>query len=205
MDQKEPLTLALETGIGSGSIALLRGRSVLFSEKGRVARAGEVVVAVQSLMADAGFRLPEVDQVAVSIGPGSYTGIRIGIATALGLNRALQIQTVGVPMLKALANSIEITGERACATPVGAGRIAVQRFAQLESVPYTIPAGALVAEIRAYPETNFILFAGDEHEQFGNLGNMRFSNVHSVSANLAEAVGRFAADFPFGALEPIYL
>ena len=210
MDQDAPLTLALETAILSGSIALTRGQMVLASEAGPVARASDILISVQSLLRGAGFTLQALKRVAVSVGPGSYTGVRVGIATVAGLSQALQIQAVGVPVLKALAASCLTSSKCAAAVPVGAGRIALQQFAnaaspRVESSPYVIANGELATEIRSSPGTAFVLAIGQENDQFARLVAFGLPNVEITSQNLAELVGQFAAKGESSDLEPIYL
>jgi tRNA threonylcarbamoyladenosine biosynthesis protein TsaB len=55
------------------------------------------------LLAAADIRWSEIDRIAVGTGPGTFTGLRVGIATARGLAQSLSIELVGVPSLRALA------------------------------------------------------------------------------------------------------
>jgi tRNA threonylcarbamoyladenosine biosynthesis protein TsaB len=73
-------------------------------------------VLVERVLGDAGLRIEDVEALAVSIGPGSFTGLRIGLALAKGLAFAGGLPVVGVPTLEALAHVAEAApGERICA------------------------------------------------------------------------------------------
>ncbi len=65
---------------------------------------------IHELTKAAALDLDDIDAVAVSIGPGSFTGIRIGIATAMGLSYALGVPAVGIDTLMALAWCAETPG-----------------------------------------------------------------------------------------------
>lgn len=58
---------------------------------------------VETVMRNAGLQLPEIDRIGVTIGPGSFAGIRVGVAFARGLALTLGIRAVGVGSLDALA------------------------------------------------------------------------------------------------------
>jgi tRNA threonylcarbamoyladenosine biosynthesis protein TsaB len=104
--------LALETATRHGSVALLAGERV---EEREVDLRGEgVVAAVESLLSDVGVRPDELAAVAVSCGPGSFTGVRIGVSAAQGLAVGLGIPVVPVGTLEALAAA---AGEHAEAVP----------------------------------------------------------------------------------------
>ena len=62
------------------------------------------------LLAEAGIGWREIDRVAVGVGPGGFTGLRVGIATARGLAQSLSVELVGVSSMRALAHTA-LTGE----------------------------------------------------------------------------------------------
>lgn len=99
------IVLALDSSSDTLSVALLRDGEPLAERVRRVARPhGEgLLPAVEALLSEAHVRLDEVEIVAVATGPGSFNGIRGGIATAQGLGLALGVGVVGVPTLDALA------------------------------------------------------------------------------------------------------
>uniref|UniRef100_A0A7C5AMH3 tRNA (Adenosine(37)-N6)-threonylcarbamoyltransferase complex dimerization subunit type 1 TsaB n=1 Tax=Desulfobacca acetoxidans TaxID=60893 RepID=A0A7C5AMH3_9BACT len=99
------LLLALDTATDSGSLALLKGEQVL----GEVALPGagsylvHLLPSLDRLLRETGITLKEVSALCVSQGPGNFTGLRLGLATAQGLSLALGCPLVPVPTLEALA------------------------------------------------------------------------------------------------------
>jgi tRNA threonylcarbamoyladenosine biosynthesis protein TsaB len=69
----------------------------------RPAHNAQLLALASDLLRDAGLRFADVDRVAVGLGPGSFTGLRIGVATARALAQAAAAQIVGVSSLAALA------------------------------------------------------------------------------------------------------
>jgi tRNA threonylcarbamoyladenosine biosynthesis protein TsaB len=76
------------------------GRAVRDLGKGH---AEHLMAVVQEALAEAGSSYAELNRIAVSVGPGSFTGIRVGVAAARGLALALKIPSVGITTLDALA------------------------------------------------------------------------------------------------------
>jgi tRNA threonylcarbamoyladenosine biosynthesis protein TsaB len=97
--------LALDTSTRTGSCAVLRGDAVLAELPGDAARShGERLPAdLMTVLDRAGVALHAVDVFAVATGPGSFTGLRVGIATMQGLALAASRPLVGVSALDALA------------------------------------------------------------------------------------------------------
>jgi len=99
------LFLALDTATDRGSLALLEDDRVL----GEITldAPGSFLVhllpALDTLLAQTGRRLEEVGAIGVSQGPGNFTGLRLGLATAQGLALALNIPAVPVPTLEVVA------------------------------------------------------------------------------------------------------
>jgi len=98
----------------------------LVDQEGRVLRrtapdvgrehAARIVGAIDALLADAGVQRQDIVAIVVGVGPGSYTGVRIGIATAKGLARALSVPLHGGSTLAAIAAARLTPGERGIAT-----------------------------------------------------------------------------------------
>jgi len=104
--------LALETATSVGSVALLDDGVVVREHSDRVPRQHLewLVPAVAGVLTAAGWKPADVDAVAVSTGPGSFTSLRIGIATAAMWARSRGIPVVGVPTLDALALGTQTRG-----------------------------------------------------------------------------------------------
>jgi tRNA threonylcarbamoyladenosine biosynthesis protein TsaB len=100
--------LAIETATDVCSVALVdEGAVVAVAEILRPrAHAGQLAPLIASLLEREGMRAVDLGAVAVSAGPGSYTGLRIGVSTAKGLCFASGAALVAVPSLEALASSI---------------------------------------------------------------------------------------------------
>jgi tRNA threonylcarbamoyladenosine biosynthesis protein TsaB len=95
-----PLILAFDTATDRATSALV-GDGELLGE--RVSRASTLLADVDALVRQAGAHPRDVTGLAVGIGPGSFTGIRIGLAVARGLALALDVPAAGVSTLAALA------------------------------------------------------------------------------------------------------
>lgn len=102
-------TLAIETATDACSVALaVDGRVVATASLLMPRRhAEELVPLIQSMVQHAGWSLADLAYVAVSAGPGSYTGLRIGVSTAKGLCYATGSALVAAPTLEALARRVE--------------------------------------------------------------------------------------------------
>jgi len=99
------IVLALDTCLTACSVAVADGDRVLGWESEVMARGHQERLApmTRRLMEQAGLGFPEVDRIAATVGPGSFTGLRVGIAFAKGLAQALGRPTVAVGTLQALA------------------------------------------------------------------------------------------------------
>jgi tRNA threonylcarbamoyl adenosine modification protein YeaZ len=94
------LVLAFDTATDRATSALVEDDEVLGE---RVSRASALLADVDALLRQAGASPTDVTALAVGIGPGSFTGIRIGLAAARGLALALDVPAAGVSTLDALA------------------------------------------------------------------------------------------------------
>lgn len=131
-DQQIPLILSVETATLSGSVALSRGKEVIAALAGDsgVSHSNTLLYDMDKVLAEAQVELSEIDLFAVAIGPGSFTGLRIGIATVKGLAATLDRPTAGVPTLQAVALAAGPSPCSVALLPAGRGEV----FAQLFSV-----------------------------------------------------------------------
>ncbi|WP_456431916.1 tRNA (adenosine(37)-N6)-threonylcarbamoyltransferase complex dimerization subunit type 1 TsaB [Thermosulfuriphilus sp.] len=99
------LILSIETSEPFGGVALLDEEEILgeFTLSGPETHSRRLLWATEILLRRQGLKIQELKAVAVSLGPGSFTGLRIGLATAKGLAYTLGCSIVGIPTLDALA------------------------------------------------------------------------------------------------------
>ena len=154
----EPVILSVETATRPGSVCVTRGATLLAS------RSGDIGVSQSNLLLDqigevldqAEIALRDVEFFAVACGPGSFTGIRIGIATVKSFAATLARNTIGIQTLHAIAYG---AGESTCtiaSIPAGRGELYAQRLsvsnlgavAPLDSAVHIAP-GKLLADASA--------------------------------------------------------
>ena len=115
--------LGIETCTRVGSMAIVDDRRVLaeviVSESLR--HAGAFEEALRKLTREAGLTEADMDAFAVGLGPGSFTGIRVGLAIAKGLALAFQKKIVGVGTLDAMAHQISVPHFHLCPIIPGEG------------------------------------------------------------------------------------
>ena len=97
--------LAFDTCCGFFSLVLVDGSTVIYSYESTVMheQSARLVAEIEKGLAACNLSYKDLTNIAVTIGPGSFTGIRIGLAAAQGLALALSIPIIGVTTLEALA------------------------------------------------------------------------------------------------------
>lgn len=145
--------LALETTTMFGSVAACEDARLVHEIAPQRRSAQSLVPAVKELLDAIGWKIGEVDCIAVSIGPGSFTGLRVGVATAKMLAYALGAKLVGVDTLSVIAtlamrshyfraeNGSEFTPIKRISAAVDAqrGEIVAQNFELTPPIP--VPTG----------------------------------------------------------------
>jgi len=99
------LILNIETATGVCSVALAQDGELigLVESNTKNSHSSVLTLFMDEVLKTAGVALSDIDAVAISEGPGSYTGLRIGVATAKGLCYALEKPLIGVSTLRAMA------------------------------------------------------------------------------------------------------
>jgi tRNA threonylcarbamoyladenosine biosynthesis protein TsaB len=205
------IILALDTTTKDGSIAVLHDATI------RVERAGDPSLThgqrlpgeLAETLIEAGVRIEEVDLLAVAAGPGSFTGLRVGIATIQGIGMARQKRVVPVSALEALARAA-INADR----PIGAWMDAQRKevFAALYAAD---GRDELISPVSAFPEMVLkawsdtvdltrVVFVGDgasHHEQILRREIGRDVSILTPPP-LAGLIGQIAAENPGRAVLP---
>jgi len=117
--------LGIETSGLRGSVALVEGdRVVAFAEHSEPNRhAEETLQLIERILDEVGWQRTSLERVAVSVGPGSFTGVRVGLALAEGLRMGLGIPALGLGSLRVAAASARLSGDGL--TPGVAGELSV--------------------------------------------------------------------------------
>jgi len=110
------LVLGIETATKTGGVAIVSEQGVVaeYTLSIEVTHSERLMSTVDRVLKDTGFTLANIDGFGVSIGPGSFTGLRIGLATIKGLAFATGKAVAAVPTLKALAWNIPFSRYPVC-------------------------------------------------------------------------------------------
>src|SRR5659263_433941 len=101
--------LAIETTGAAASVALINEKGVVTSEATaeRLNHLQNLMLMTEKLLGNSKLSIGDVSCIGVSEGPGSFTGIRIGVSTARALSQALNIPIISVPTLKTFVYNID--------------------------------------------------------------------------------------------------
>lgn len=108
-EPRGPFILALETATPVSSVAVFEGNAVIASQEYYSAQrhARLITVMIQHLLEDLELSVQDLSAVCVAKGPGSYTGLRVGVSTAKGLCMARDLPLLAVNSLEALAWKVQ--------------------------------------------------------------------------------------------------
>ena len=166
--------LAIETTGAFASAAVTDGSRILAHIQGsdRFSHLQNLMPQVQQVIEESGLSIGDIDAIAVSVGPGSFTGIRIGVSSARGLAQILKVPCIPVSSLQALAmREAANRGTLICPmldarrSQVYAGGYLIEEGSPVEAVkagPYT-----LEEFLDAVKEYDSILIMGDAADVYG--------------------------------------
>lgn len=162
--------LSIETSTSICSVALHeRGALLALAEiKEPGAHAEKLLLLVDEVFEKAGLSFGDLDAVAVSQGPGSYTGLRIGVSTAKGIAYALDIPLIGINTLQAMAASQLLNQGEFVVAVLDARRMEVYTQTFGEANQEITSIAALVLEEGAFDsilEKGRVYFVGDGAEK----------------------------------------
>ena len=206
MNDGNKITLAIEAAIAGGSLALIDKRGIItarWNGTSSVSRAEELLSSIDRLLKDAGADKWQLGLVAVSAGPGSFTGIRIGIATALGLKAGLAIPMASASALRAMVSVHAVDGRCVAALPVGRDAVCIQTFqgdglelTELDR-PHTIRKQDLIKD--AEGAADVYIAHSSLYELLG------LAQAIDAGENIASAVGHLCIKQPSIVEEPLFV
>jgi tRNA threonylcarbamoyladenosine biosynthesis protein TsaB len=183
-------TLAVDTSTLTGAVALLDGDAAVAECRlsTRVTHSERLLATVDRLLDAAGWRLGDLEALAVGVGPGSFTGLRIGVSTMKSLAFATGLPLAGVPSLDALAWSLPFAGCVLCP-------IVDARKGEVYAASYRTDQGRIerLSDYRALaPEALAAEFAGGAADPVVFLGD----GVGRYAATLERLLGAAARFAP---------
>ena len=216
-----PTLLAIDTAGSACSVALGRGAAVLAAERQelRYGHAEALLLMIDRVMQAAVLEAAALDTVAVAVGPGGFTGIRVGLGAAHGITLALQARLVGVTsfaaVISALPDKTGTPGAVLVALDSRRDDLYVQLFDRASAEPVAGPAAVLPEMLVDYVNTAAgaapLLIAGDAADAAAAVLRDRFDveiaadSAPDARGVLLAALHQFARDPAGSRARPLYL
>ena len=211
-----PLILNIDTALETASICLANdGKAIGTSvSKDQKDHAAWLQSAISAIMKKSGFELKDLNAVAVTIGPGSYTGLRVGLASAKGLCYSLNIPLIGINTLALMAYAAKDEETDLLCPMIDARRMEVFTAVYTKSLKEVIRPQALVLSNDSFSElltSNKILILGNGSKKFlalQNHSNAVFKELHYDASNMSSITLEHFTSQQFADLaysEPLYL
>ncbi len=184
------LILGIEASGNSASVALVQAQTPLASatRHDRHGHAGWITEMVDGVLAEASHDVSEISHIAVGCGPGSFTGIRVGLAAAHGYAIGLDIPVFGVSSLASLADAVANNQRGLALIDTRRGHIFAQMFSGGKAITevYDAPQDELVDHLSAH-------LSQDDHQ--GAAGLFVHGFAASTIADILSERGHMIAQY----------
>lgn len=210
------LILNIDTALNTASLCLANDKEIiaLHINENQKDQAAWLHKEITEMLKKNNYRPDQLTAVAVSIGPGSYTGLRVGLSAAKGLCFALQIPLIAISTLKMIAYALQDEATSLICPLIDARRMEVFVAVYDKSLQEKIPAHALIingASFNFLLSHDKILFGGTGSNKLQPLilnSNASFSTNRSNASHLAELsqicyINNEFADLAY--IEPLYV
>ena len=169
-EPEEPLILAIETATRAGSVALSRGKETLCSASGdaSASHSTDLIQTVEGILASGGAKLSDVELFAAALGPGSFTGLRIGLATIKSFAVCTGRSCAGVSTLAAIAHAAGASEHTVSLLPAGRGELFAQMFSVADAQVRELDTAAHLspnAILEKYGGSSELVWAGEGAHQ----------------------------------------
>jgi tRNA threonylcarbamoyl adenosine modification protein YeaZ len=183
-------TLAIESATNRGSVSLLRGEDEIAFWVGdeREALSSALLPQISRLLTENSITTSDLHLIAACRGPGSFTGVRVGLAAAKGFQSALGIPALGIPLTETLALS---SAQKAVTVIIPAGRDEV--YVQTFSSDRKASSDIVITPADKVPDSGHIVTTLDLKDEQRQIIEASVKGKVSVApANLAHLVGLLA-------------
>ncbi len=195
--------LGIETATRTGSVAVVSEHGVIaeYTLNIEVTHSERLMETVDRVLTGAGIALSALDGLGVSVGPGSFTGLRIGTATVKGIALATGKPVAAVPTLKALAWNVPHAGYPVCPLlDARKNEVYAALYRQENGILHELmEAQALSLESRAGKISGRTVFTGEGSQLFRNEIRRLFGD-HALFAPLSAVVPSAASVAELGML-----
>lgn len=187
------LILHIDTALEVANLALSQEDMLLGTASNELQNdhAAWIHTAIEQLLKDAKKEMKELDAVAVTMGPGSYTGLRVGLSTAKGLCYALGKPLITIPTLELIASTLKVPEEALIVPMIDARRMEVftasySGLMQELKAPYALvlDENSFSEELEKHP----IFFCGNGAAKFQAICNSPHAHFEFTAAGAREMI-----------------
>lgn len=187
------LILHIDTALEVASVALAQEDSLLGFSSNELQNdhASWIHSAIEKLLKDANKEMQALDAVAVTIGPGSYTGLRVGLATAKGICYALQKPLITIPTLELIASALKVPTQALIVPMIDARRMEVFTATYRGNLQEVKTPYALVLDENSFSEELLeqeVFFCGNGAAKFQSICQSPQAYFECSSATAAQMI-----------------
>lgn len=188
------LILHIDTSMDSASVCLSRDESMISIAQNHSQKdhASWLHTAIEKMMHEHQLSFSNLDAVAVSIGPGSYTGLRVGLSSAKGFCYALNIPLITIGTLEMMANAARQPGELLFCPMIDARRMEVYTALFDANLKAILPPTAMILDASSLSEflnKYQIVFFGNGYKKFKSIishPNAIFEDVEITASSMIQ-------------------
>ena len=210
------LIINIDTAVDTASVCLAKNEEIvaLAINENQKNQAGWLHQAIDGMLKKNNFKPNQLDAVAVSIGPGSYTGLRVGLSAAKGLCYALHIPLITVSSLKIIAFGVRDQATALICPMIDARRMEVFTALYNKDMEEKMPAHPLIINETSFTDflpSSAILFCGNGSKKLQPLisnSNASFSDSICNASHLSALSQNYFIKKEFADLaytEPLYI
>lgn len=210
------IILHIDTAVETASVCLARGSESLQFAMNNSSKdqGGWIHQAIQKLLADAGLTIQHLDAVAVTIGPGSYTGLRVGLSAAKGICFALNKPLITINTLEMMAYATREQNVDLLCPMIDARRMEVFTAVYDKSFREIISPCAMIIDGSSFDKllaSRKVLFSGNGSKKLQEVlfhSNALFSGIVATAADMIQLAEKKFSKKEFADLaytEPLYL